>query len=762
MTKKPNTLCGKFEENGAAYAIDRPDTPQSWDNFLYSRDGELQATVSQRGAGQVQFHHAANLVSNGRNYCVVLQDENLCWSLNGGASPDQAESYRCIHRPGSTTFQASHQEIESTLKIVLDPDRYLEVNRLTLRNVSEQEVSLSVIGYHEVELRGTHKTDQMEETRYVKEAGAILFQRRHAAMPRYKYAAFYVSNRPPDSYCGSQEDFIGADAPIHQATVWQSGVLPNVDAYANQPLLALQHDLTLAAGEEITIDYGMGIADDFSETEILATDFLKQGQAEEAIKSSGLFFERFNETPITTPDAALNKHLNIWTKIQLHRQILSARFGSLHNWRNNIQDAWGWMIFDSAWARKRLLELCSVAQADGFMPRTTPKLPELSCKTQRHTDIATWAAVCAARYAAETGDLDFFRQQVSYADGTKQSTVAECLVNGLNWLLNQTGKHGMVLLLEGDWSDPLEAAGKRGIGESPWTTAALVNAMKEFIPLLDRLDRSDIASEFRDSVKQLTQAVNDHAWDGEWYIRGITDDGIRFCTSDDPDGNVSLLMQSWAIISGIIPPDRLQAVVRSVEKHNKYDTGPVLYGPPFLTERPELGRESAKRPGTGENGSCYTHAALMWAAAEIKLGRGDEALEVIKQVLPARDPDATETTGAIPLWWPNYWQGPHAKFPGRSSGRISSGAPAWFFLNICDGLLGVRPTLDGLVINPCFPSNWPTASFQRRWRGSLYDIEYIRDPQREGIIVEMDGEIMPNQTIPVPTRPGTHEVIVSL
>ena len=244
------------------------------------------------------------------------------------------------------------------------------------------------------------------------------------------------------------------------------------------------------------------------------------------------------------------------------------------------------------------------------------------------------------------------------------------------------------------------------------------------IPLLEALNYDKIAEEFQSGANALTTAVNENAWDGKWYIRGITDDGIRFCTDKDGDAKVSLMMQAWAILGNVVPENRMHHVLRAIDDYILTDIGPILYGPPFLKWRPEIGRETVKQPGTGENGSCYVHAAMMLAMAEIKANQPDTALRIIKQVLPLRDSDCCDITRAVPLWMPNFWHGPHSTVPGRSSGIMSTGALAWFYLDICDGFFGIQPQLNGLQINPVWPSAWKQGKITRKWRNAVYHLDY--------------------------------------
>ncbi|MBN2455342.1 MAG: hypothetical protein JXB29_02205 [Sedimentisphaerales bacterium] len=760
---------GRFEEEGMCYAIENPNTPRPWENYLYSRDGKFHVMLTQRAKGRAYYiSPEANTVSHGRNYCLRDMDSGQCWSLNAGDAPVKPKSYRCEHRPGRSVFTVRHKGIVSQLTVAVAPDQHVEVNQLQLENTTDKKRRFSLIGYYDVDLQGIHNNNQLEKSRFIEDIGAVLVRRCYFATVRYKYAGFYVSDRKPNSFCGDLESLFDADVPRSEAQLWNRGTLANVNAHATRLVQALQHDIVLDAGEELTINYGFGLAEDLEEAETLARSVLAEGQFENMLRSNERFFEQLiGDCPIKTEDTILNYFLNIWSKVQLHRQVICGRAGSGNNWRNNMLDSWGWLPFDSHWARYYIEQLCSIAKPDGFLPNASVRVPKAFTADYaafwlkaRQNDTAAWAGIVAGHYAAETGDLEFFRKKVRYAEGTRQATIAECLINGIRWVTEHTGPHGMILMLDGDWCDPLNEVGKSGIGQSPWTSVALIVAIKYFNPLLIRLGYENVAEQFQKTAQSLAKVVNEHAWDGKWYIRGITDKGIRFCTADDPDANVSLMMQAWPIISGIVPKERLPLVLKAIDEHLKTDDSTILYGPPFLKGRPELGRVTFKQPGTAENGSHYAHAATMLATAEIAAGRPDEALKIIKQVLPLREPDCTSKTTAIPLWLPNFWHGPHSTRPGLTSSIISTGSLATLYIDVLEGFFGIHQTLDGLEIKPCFPSCWNHAFVQRKWRGSTYNFEYVRDSGLTGITIELDDKKPDQNIIPAPTKAQSHQVKV--
>lgn len=741
---------------GGIHRITRPDTPFPWLNFMQSRDGLYLLSVDQRGRGRAQFAHGENLVSTGRN--VVVDDgEGRPWSALGGAAPAEAAQYECVQEPGQSTFTASRAEIEVCTTVVLDPDTYQDVTGIAVRNTSRHDRTVLLTAVHHIALQGRDNSNQLDHTEFDDATGALLARRYHEETARNRYAAYWIADRWPDSWCGSAQDFTGADVLPGQETAWSADPLPQVGVSSTPPLFAFRYHLKLAPDEKVSIHLVLGIEETIDACRSRVCTAADEGPNILA-RSREHHEQALAGSRIETPELAITAHANRWSRLQLLHQNVSARRGLDHNWRNNLQDAMGYQVIDPSFARQRLVQVAALAEPDGFMRRSTPKGAGTDARlqhlvTQRHNDIATWAGFAAARYLAETGDLDVLEERPG------EYSVLEALDRGLIWTLDNRGAHGLVLFLDGDWSDPLEAAGREGRGESIWTSFAVVNAIRRLTPFLRHIGEDERAERLEQGANDVSAAINAHAWDGQWYIRGFTDSGRPFCTSEDSDGNVPMLMQAWAVLSGVAPPDRAQIAIETVEQTCLSPFGPALYDPPFLTERPDLGRETSKRPGTAENGSVYTHGAMMLVAAELELGRADTAAEILRTVLPLRTDDVYSTRAGSPLWWPNYYQSPYGAAPGRSSDLISSGAPAWFLINLTEGLLGIRPTLDGLTIRPALPSTWSHAEMQRTWRGSLYNITISR-AGRDRIAV--DGVELTSAAIPPPNEPGTHIVDVEI
>ena len=59
--------------------------------------------------------------------------------------------------------------------------------------------------------------------------------------------------------------------------------------------------------------------------------------------------------------------------------------------------------------------------------------------------------------------------------------------------------------------------------------------------------------------EEMKARVNEHAWDGEWYVGYFDDDGTPLGSKQNQYGQIQLNGQTWAVISGFATPDRASA-----------------------------------------------------------------------------------------------------------------------------------------------------------------------------------------------------------
>jgi cellobiose phosphorylase len=93
-----------------------------------------------------------------------------------------------------------------------------------------------------------------------------------------------------------------------------------------------------------------------------------------------------------------------------------------------------------------------------------------------------------------------------------------------------------------------------------------------------------------------------------------------------------------------------------------------------------------------------------------------------------------------------------------------TGAAAWAYYSATQYLLGIRPEIDGLRIDPCIPSTWPGFTAERRFRGRVLYIT-VKNPDgacRGVKSIKLNGELLPGSLVPADRLKDNNQVEVIL
>ena len=104
--------------------------------------------------------------------------------------------------------------------------------------------------------------------------------------------------------------------------------------------------------------------------------------------------------------------------------------------------------------------------------------------------------------------------------------------------------------------------------------------------------------------------------------------------------------------------------------------------------------------------------------------------------------------------------GKDAAKPGEGKNSWLTGTAAWMWLTVSQYLLGIKPTYDGLMIDPCLDSDIKEYSVKRILRGTEYDIT-VKNPNgnQKGVkSITVDGVAIEGNIIKA--TPGKHVVEV--
>jgi cellobiose phosphorylase len=98
----------------------------------------------------------------------------------------------------------------------------------------------------------------------------------------------------------------------------------------------------------------------------------------------------------------------------------------------------------------------------------------------------------------------------------------------------------------------------------------------------------------------------------------------------------------------------------------------------------------------------------------------------------------------------NHWKTAPG-LEGRGGDCFFSGSISTAIRNVYDGLFGIRPTLDGLALDPSLPSDWEEASVEFTYLGAHVHLTYRRAKDGPRLLVNGE-EIVSRQADPISGR----------
>jgi len=143
------------------------------------------------------------------------------------------------------------------------------------------------------------------------------------------------------------------------------------------------------------------------------------------------------------------------------------------------------------------------------------------------------------------------------------------------------------------------------------------------------------------------------------------------------------------------------------------------------------------------------------------VGRGDQAFDYYLRINPSKREEISELHRTEPYVYAQMIAGKDAATHGEAKNSWLSGTAAWNFVAISQWLLGIRPELDGLRIEPRIPAGWSGFTAVRKFRGAEYRITVKRAGPGNQVALSLDGQSIQGSLLPVLSE-GTHQVDVTL
>ncbi|MBN1430041.1 MAG: N,N'-diacetylchitobiose phosphorylase [Anaerolineae bacterium] len=775
---------GYFDDDNREYVITRPDTPRSWINYLGSR---LYGGIITQNAGGYSFYQSGGtgrilrmrfngmpIDQPGRYLYIRDDDSGDYWSASWQPVGKPLDQYECRvrHGLGYSIFEATYAGISSAFTCFIPRGQAFEYWSLDVSNPGAETRKLSIFSYAELSNDWLYRQDleNLQYSQYIVRMDyddGIISRRNYAG--EWNVSFFGLAGGDVASFDTDRDVFLGPyRTPSNPLTV-EAGQCSNSIAVGDNACSSLHTTITLEPGEKRQLIFVLGVGSPDEEWRGLppARQVLSEyatperlSQELEAIRTE--WAGHLEPFQVSTPDSDLNSMVNVWHAYQTHMTFNWSRGVSLIEagdrdglgYRDTVQDMLA-VTHSIPEAVEDRLDLILTGQTEegGAMPLIkplshTPGHEPTPTVEQYRSDDVLWLPITVSNFIYETGRLDYLDKVLPYADHG-QATVYDHLKQGLLFSIAHKGAHGLIQGLARDWNDCIHLG---TTGESLFSTFLFYMGLQIFSRLAEQKGNDADVAWCAGQSAEIKRQIDAHAWDGSWFLRGISESGGKLGTHAKDEGKIYLESNVWAVISGGASPDQAVQAMDAVHTHLATEYGVMLCHPGHTKPDPDVNLSLIVfPPGHKENGGIFCHSNSWVIVAECLLGRGNRAYEYYRSYLPARYNTQAEIRQVEPYVYSQFTHGrPSPRF-GQSRNPWLTGTASWTYIAVTQYLLGIRPELDGLRIDPCIPGEWEGFEAQRQFRGKQIVIR-VHNPnhvERGVASMTLNGQAIEGNLAPV-------------
>ncbi|MGY4644019.1 GH36-type glycosyl hydrolase domain-containing protein [Cellulomonas sp. URHB0016] len=819
---------GHFDDDAREYVITTPHTPYPWINYLGNE--QFFSLVSHQAGGYSFYRDAKmrrltryrynNIPADAGGRYFYVHDGGDVWTPSWLPVKAELDHFEARHGLGYSRITGERGGLSVETLYFVPLGENAEVQKVTLTNTSDAAKTVTLFSFAEFCLWNA----QDDQTNYQRNLsigeveveqesphGSAIYHKTEYRERRDHYAVYGV-NTQADGFDTDRDTFVGAYNGLGEAAVPRAGVSSNSVASGWYPIGSHSVNVTLEPGESRSLTYVLGYienpddekwADDAHQVinkapaHALLGRFATTEQTDAAFEALRAYWTNLLSTySVTSDDEKLDRMVNIWNQYQCMVTFNMSRSASFFEtgigrgmgFRDSNQDLLGFVHLIPERARERIIDIASTQFADGsayhqYQPLTKRGNNDIG---SGFNDDPLWLIAGVAAYIKETGDFSILDEQVPF-DNEPGSEVSlfEHLTRSFQFTVDNRGPHGLPLIGRADWNDCLNlncfstTPGESfqttenqsgGAAESVFIAAQFVLYGAEYAELASRRGLDDVAVQARKYVDEVRQAVLEHGWDGEWFLRAYDYYGNPVGTDAKPEGKIWIEPQGFATMAGIgvgSGHDDLEApaikALDSVGEMLGTPHGLVLQYPAYTTYQIELGEVSTYPPGYKENGGIFCHNNPWVIIGETVVGRGDRAFDYYKRITPAYREEISDTHKLEPYVYAQMIAGKEASRAGEAKNSWLTGTAAWNFVAVSQYLLGVRPDYDGLVVDPQIGPDVPSFTVTRVARGATYEIHVTNSGARgaRGSLT-VDGNAVEGNHVPYAPAGSTVRVEVTV
>ena len=795
---------GFFDDAKKEYVIETPATPMPWINYLGSKD--FFSLISNTAGGYCFYRDAKlqrllryrynNVPADiGGRFFYVKEAGKAPWSPAFHPCDTPLDSYKCRHGMGYTIFEAEKDGIAAEMTFLVPGDENCEVQRVRLTNKSDAPRSFRFTGAVEWCLwNAVDDSTNFQRNLNIGELeveGSVIYHKTEYRERRDHYA-YYGVNAPIAGFDTDRDTFLGTFGHFGAPQAILNTKAGDFIAHGGAPMAGLHLDVTLAPGESTSFVFVLGYGKNPRDQKFIAPGVIRKDGAyrvmeafstdaavDKAMEELAAYWNGLLSTyTLTSSDEKLNRAVNIWHQYQCmvtYNMSRSASYfesgtGRGMGFRDSCQDLLGFVHIAPDRARERIIDIASVQWADGstyhqYQPLTKRGNNDIG---SGFNDDPLWLVAATHAYIAETGDWSILDHPTPFDNvpGSEQPLM-EHLRRSVNYTMTHKGPHDLPLIGRADWNDclnlncfseePGESFQTSGPSEGPVAESVFIGGMfvlygREYAEICEARGLEEEAKTVLAAVAEMEQAIETAGWDGEWFVRAYDAFSNPVGSNKCDEGKIFIEPQGMCVMGGVgVETGEAVRALQSVQERLDTPYGIVLHQPAYTRYHLELGEISSYPPGYKENAGIFCHNNPWIVCAEAELGHGDRAFQVYRRTCPAYTEAISEIHRTEPYVYSQMIAGIDAPSFGEAKNSWLTGTAAWTFLSISQAILGVIPTLDGLMLDPCVPGDWKEFTVCRKYRGADYSIRVCnpKGVQKGVASVTVDGKQIPGNVLPI-------------
>ena len=789
---------GGFAPDGSAYHIitqaEKP-TPAPWCNVL--ANSGFGSVVSESGQSYTWMENAHEYRLTpwnndsitdlcGEAFYIRDEESGKYWSPSNLPSPGKL-NYHCIHGFGYSEFRFAEDGVHSSMTVYVDLTEPVKYTVFKLKNTSGRTRKLSLTGYVEWVLGDLRTKTGMQITTQINADSGELLAGNAYNSDFGNYISFFDVDDPSKTYTGDRTEFLGRNGTYKNPEAMGKSKLSGRVGAGHDACGVLQSCMDLADSEERILVFRLGAGKDLYSALETARKCKGAIWANQVLNQVREFWkETLSAIQVTTPDPAINFLFNGWLNYQTMASRIWGRSGFYQSggafgFRDQLQDTLSLLHNRPDLVKQQILLSASRQYREGDVQHWWHPPIGRGVRTTCSDDYL-WLPYVVSRYVKHTGDNTILDEPVKFIEGRLLNPgedscyelpgISEqalplydhCVLairHGMHY-----GAHGLPLMGSGDWNDGMDKVGHEGKGESVWLAFFLFDVFTRFQPLARARKDMEFADACQRESKQLKKNIEQHAWDGNWYLRAFFDDGTPLGSAKNQECKIDSIPQSWSVLSGAGQPVRSRTSMNSAYSFLiKKDQSLIrLFDPPFNLAIPNPGYIRGYLPGVRENGGQYTHAAIWLIMATAALEDKQSTYDLITMINPLTHSD---TAAGIK----KYKTEPYViaadvyaveNHEGMGGWTWYTGSAGWMYQLLAESFLGLKRNGNRLTLKPCVPAGWQEWKIDYRFGETTYELHFKTDKGIKQFRLAVDNVEQESEDLLMVNDQLRHEVTISI